>query len=129
MDYDVSSPKFIFGVKNVKTHDGYMITFLNIPNIFAKGVTYEETVYYSYRVLSNFLTPLAAKPESIEKYTFHKASDFELTDDSFYSIISATPDLDPHKMETSFILPQTTSAHIGQEADMLSKLINYQNIF
>ncbi|MFD1672711.1 hypothetical protein ACFQ5M_11420 [Agrilactobacillus yilanensis] len=129
MDYDVSSPKFVFGAKNIKTHEGYMITFLDIPNIFAKGVTYEETVYYSYRVLSNFLTPLIGKTESIDKYTFHRVADMDLTDDSFYSLILATPDLDPHKMETSFILPQTTADHVGQEADALSKLINYQNIF
>lgn len=129
MDYDVSSPKFVFGAKTIKTHEGYMITFLNIPNIFAKGVTYEETVYYSYRVLANFLAPLVGKTEQIEKYTFHQVADLDLTDNSFYTLILATADLDPHKMETSFILPQTTSDHIGQEADSLGKLLNYQNIF
>lgn len=129
MDYDLSSPKYIFGAKNIKTRDGYQINFLNIPHIFAKGTTYEETVYYSYRVLSHFLTQITDKSEDIEAYTFHKVSDLDLTEDTFYSLILVTPDLDPHKMETSFILPQATADHISDEAEIIGKMINFQNIF
>ncbi|MCH4170651.1 MAG: hypothetical protein LKF36_05415 [Lactobacillus sp.] len=123
-----SNQNFVFGVKNTKTNDGYTINFINIPQIFAKGKTYEETVYYSYRVLANFLLPFSDNLEKIKAYTFRTVDTVDMSENTFYSLITVTGDLDPHKMETAFILPQTTAAHVNQEADMLSKLINYQII-
>ncbi|MCD2257463.1 hypothetical protein ACNAN0_05580 [Agrilactobacillus fermenti] len=121
--------KYVFGAKNTKTETGYQIEFINIPKIYAKGTTYEETVYYSYRVLANFLTSLEHDPKRIQKYTLQMSQAMKPNKNVFYSIILADPSLDPHQMETSFILPQATAETIGTEATALSRLLNYQNTY
>ncbi|MGO3582342.1 MAG: hypothetical protein ACTJER_03300, partial [Lacticaseibacillus paracasei] len=88
----------------------------------AVGTTYEETVYYSYRVLADFLSHLPKQKAEIRAYTLSDIPD-TVSSNVFYSLVSVTPDFDPHKMETHFTLPQTPPADIRQKAAKLAGLV------
>ncbi len=105
---------YYFVARNEKTKTGYHISFPNIPNAEAVGTTYEETVYYSYRVLADFLSHLPKQEAEIRAYTLSDIPD-TVASNVFYSLVSVTPDFDPHKMETHFTLPQTPPADIRQK--------------
>lgn len=113
---------YYFVARNEKTKTGYHISFPNIPNVEAVGTTYEETVYYSYRVLADFLSHLPKQEAEIRAYTLSDIPD-TVSSNVFYSLVSATPDFDPHKMETHFTLPQTPPADIRQKAAKLAGLV------
>lgn len=89
---------YYFVARNEKTKTGYHISFPNIPNAEAVGTTYEETVYYSYRVLADFLSHLPKQEAEIRAYTLSDIPD-TVASNVFYSLVSVTPDFDPHKME------------------------------
>lgn len=114
-----------FVAKNEKTAHGYVISFVNIPAAQAVGATYEEAVYYSYRVLSDFLAHLPADEVALTAYTLADIPD-ATSQDVFYSLVSVTPDFDPHKMTTHFTLPQTPPAEIRRKASKLAKLVARQ---
>ncbi|WP_155286540.1 hypothetical protein [Lacticaseibacillus zhaodongensis] len=114
---------YFFVAKNVKTDHGYTIEFLNIPHLYASGVTYIETVYYSYRVLADFLNQLPDDEAAVTAYTLSSIPENE--DHTFYTIISAPSDFDPHKMTTTFTIAQTLPAEIRKQAETLSHLVDY----
>ncbi|RND75547.1 hypothetical protein FAM18133_01188 [Lacticaseibacillus paracasei] len=66
---------YYFVARNEKTKTGYHISFPNIPNAEAVGTTYEETVYYSYRVLADFLSHLPKQEAEIRAYTLSDIPD------------------------------------------------------
>ena len=113
---------YYFVARNEKTKTGYHISFPNIPNAEAVGTTYEETVYYSYRVLADFLSHLPKQEAEIRAYTLSDIPD-TVSSNVFYSLVRVTPDFDPHKMETHFTLPQTPPADIRQKAAKLAGLV------
>ncbi|KRN29763.1 hypothetical protein IV38_GL000652 [Lactobacillus selangorensis] len=118
-------PRYVFGVLNLKTDAGYEIHFLNIPDLSAKGVTYAETLYYAYRVLSHFLEPFKEDAAQILQYTFRELPIFKKDKNSFLTLITVTHDLDPHKMEMTFLLPQTRASELADEADQVGRLIRF----
>ncbi|WP_179395147.1 hypothetical protein [Lacticaseibacillus absianus] len=114
--------RYYFAARNEKTPNGYTISFVNIPHAQAVGVTYEETVYYSYRVLSDFLSHLPDDEAALTAYTLAQIPDSE-EPNVFYSLVSVTPDYDPHKMLTDFTLPQAPPAEIRRRAGELANLV------
>lgn len=124
----MSQPKrhYYFAARNQKTANGYMISFVNIPKAQAVGATYEETVYYSYRVLEEFLSHLPAGEAALTAYTLRTVPETE-EPGVFYSLVSVTPDFDPHKMETHFTLPQAPPEEIRRKASKLAQLAGHRN--
>ncbi|WP_390406932.1 hypothetical protein [Lacticaseibacillus jixiensis] len=118
--------RYYFAARNEKTDHGYMINFVNIPQASAVGATYEEAVYYSYRVLSDYLSHL---PEGEAATTAYSLAELPKgrSANVFYSLVSVTPDFNPHKMVTHFTLPQAPPAEIRRKASELAKLVNHQN--
>jgi outer membrane lipoprotein-sorting protein len=117
--------RYFFVAKNTKTKSGYTIEFLNIPQLYASGVTYIEAVYYSYRVLADFLNQLPDDEAALAAYTLSSIPDNK--DDTFYTIISVPGDFDPHKMQTTFTIAQSLPEEIRNQADKLSHLVDYDN--
>ena len=62
------------------------------------------------------------RPFIIRAYTLSDIPD-TVSSNVFYSLVSVTPDFDPHKMETHFTLPQTPPADIRQKAAKLAGLV------
>ncbi|WP_125702866.1 hypothetical protein [Lacticaseibacillus daqingensis] len=114
--------RYYFAARNEKTPHGYTISFVNIPHAQAVGVIYEETVYYSYRVLADFLAHLPADEAALTAYTLTQLPASE-EPNVFYSLVSVTPDFNPHKMTTDFTLPQAPPAEIRRRAAQLAGLI------
>ncbi|MCI1985694.1 MAG: hypothetical protein LKJ69_00160 [Lactobacillus sp.] len=118
--------RYYFAARNEKTDHGYMINFVNIPQASAVGATYEETVYYSYRVLADFLSHLPDGEAALAAYSLTSLP--KTTDDNvFYSLVSVTSDFDPHKMVTHFTLPQAPPEEIRRKANELAKLVHHQD--
>ncbi len=117
--------RYFFVAKNVKTDSGYTIEFLNIPHVSASGVTYAETVYYSYRALSDFLSQLPEGEAALAAYTL--AGIPENAENTFYSIVSVPSDYNPHKMTTTFTIAQTLPDEIRNQAAKLSHLVEYDD--
>ncbi|WP_225046990.1 hypothetical protein [Lacticaseibacillus kribbianus] len=113
--------RYYFAARNAKTPHGYEINFVNIPHAQAVGVTYEETVYYAYRVLADFLLHLPEDAD-LADYTLHQIPVSE-DENVFYSLVSATPDFDPHKMMTDFTLSQAAPLEIRRQADRIARLV------
>lgn len=118
--------RYYFAARNEETAHGYEISFVNIPQAQAVGATYEEAVYYSYRVLADFLSHLPQDEAALTAYT-HATLPSAKADNVFYSLVSVTPDFDPHKMVTHFTLPQAPPAEIRRKASQLAKLVHHQN--
>ncbi|WP_262314866.1 hypothetical protein [Lacticaseibacillus parakribbianus] len=116
-----TTQRFYFAARNAKTAHGYEINFVNVPHAQAVGVTYEETVYYAYRVLADFLLHLP-EDAKVSDYTLRQIPESE-DENVFYSLVSATPDFDPHKMTTHFTLPQAGPAEIRRQGDRLAHLV------
>ncbi|MFD1441961.1 MULTISPECIES: hypothetical protein [Lacticaseibacillus] len=117
--------RYFFAARNEKTPDGYLIQFVNMPELTAKGTTYQETVYYAYRVLANFLLGLPKKSAPLSAYTLTSLPDDEPDPNVFYSLVSATEDFDPHKMEMHFTLPQAPPDEIRRMGGQLAHLTTY----
>ena len=118
--------RYYFAARNEQTEHGFQISFVNIPQASALGSTYEEAVYYSYRVLADFLRHLPEGEAALAAYsltTLPKAK----TEGVFYSLVSVTPDFDPHRMVTHFTLPQAPPAEIRRKASELAKLVRHQD--
>ncbi|MFD1431942.1 hypothetical protein [Lacticaseibacillus yichunensis] len=118
--------RYYFAARNERTTHGYRINFVNIPQAEASGTTYEETVYYSYRVLAEFLAHLPKDEAALTAYTLNQMPDTE-DNNVFYSLVSVTPDFDPHKMVTHFTLPQAPPAEIRRKASKLAQLVAHQS--
>lgn len=114
---------YFFVAKNTKTKTGYTIEFPTIPNLFASGVTYLEAVYYSYRVLSDFLKQLPHDEAALAAYTLSSIPDNK--ENTFYTIVSVPGDFDPHQMQTTFTIAQNLPEEIRRQADKLSHLVEY----
>ena len=112
---------YFFAARNEKNAHGYTIQFVNIPQLTAQGVTYQETVYYAYRVLASFLQSLPKNAAALKAYTLNTIPD---TDDPnvFYSLVSVTEDFDPHQMMMHFTLPQAPPDEIKRMAGQLAHL-------
>ena len=121
-----STRRYYFAARNEKTDHGYMINFVNIPQASAVGSTYEEAVYYSYRVLADFLSHLPDGEAALTAYSLTSLPKAK-EEDVFYSLVSVTPDFDPHRMVTHFTLPQAPPAEIRRKASELAKLVHHQD--
>lgn len=118
--------RYYFAARNEQTDHGYTINFVNIPEASAMGSTYEEAVYYSYRVLADFLSHLPDGEAALTAYS-HAELPKAKTEGVFYSLVSVTPDFDPHRMVTHFTLPQAPPAEIRRKASELAKLVHHQD--
>lgn len=118
--------RYFFVAKNTKTDHGYTIEFLNIPQLYASGETYAETVYYSYRVLADFLKQLPQEEAAITAYTLSAIPDN--TDNTFYSIVSVPSDFNPHRMNTTFTISQALPDDIRKQAAQLSHLVEFGSL-
>lgn len=114
---------YFFVAKNTKTDAGYNISFPSIPNLFASGVTYLEAVYYSYRVLADFLQQLPDDEAALAAYTLSAIP--ENVASTFYTIVSVPSDFNPHQMQTTFTIAQNLPEEIRRQADKLSHLVDY----
>lgn len=96
---------YLFLALNQSTPLGCTIEFVDLPTTVTRGAVYDETVYYSYRVLAQYLMTLD-DPASAAT-----AKDLPLIapEDAFYSLVSVEPDLNPHHMQTHLITPFSTS--------------------
>lgn len=120
-----TNQRYFFVAKNTQTATGFQISFTNIPHAQASGVTYEETVYYAYRVLADFLSHLPEGELALTAYTLHNLPQ-EATPATFYSLVGVTPDFDPHKMTTTFILEQAPPDAIRREAARIADRIAHK---
>ncbi|KRO16684.1 hypothetical protein [Lacticaseibacillus saniviri] len=122
---EASTRRLFFVSHTIKTDRGYSIKFPNIPNGYAKGTTYEETLYYAYRVLSDFLSHLPKDEVAMTAYTLRDLPEVD-SDNDFYALVSVPENFDPHQMRTYFTLPQVPPAEIRQKANAIAKIISNQ---
>ncbi|KRM72474.1 hypothetical protein [Lacticaseibacillus brantae] len=115
--------RYFFVAKNERTAHGYTITFVNLPHLFALGENYDETVYYAYRVLSDYLTHAPKQEAATAAYALTTLPT-EVPDNVFYSLVSVTEDFDPHKMENYFTLAQRPPEEIRTNANKIANLID-----
>ncbi|WP_125981770.1 hypothetical protein [Loigolactobacillus iwatensis] len=118
------SEDYHFTTRTTKHDEQYLIDFLNIPKLSAQGELYEEAEYYAYRVLADYLIPLKTHPEKIAALTAQEPTNKGVNEHSFLSVITVPLNLDPHKMQSQFVIPRDSAENAHAEINKITRLIN-----
>ncbi|WP_040534103.1 hypothetical protein [Schleiferilactobacillus shenzhenensis] len=116
--------QLIYGVVSERTPRGYILRLSSDPQVTAKGTVFEEAVYYFYRVLADFLKKQQEAGHDIRCYTFQEFDFHSLNATRFLTLVSATPDLDPHHMNMTMTFPQSRLVDLPKEFAQLKGLLS-----